>query len=382
MKKNKVYIKPIKLYRIIPIMALGVFLFFFSATVFSSYLQNLKSYQVNQWLGKMSIKGFMYALEQENHYFSAEFFKANKRESVSSLLFSIVTDIHVDDIRSLMGREIPGMSQYYSQIIVAGEGTDYTNIPTEPNIPAEEIGKDREASLDNVKEAEKMNPVERPAQAPKGKNAVFIYHSHSRESFLPLIPGATQPNEARSSKANVSLLGDRLKKQLEAQGIKTIHDTTDIESILAKNKWKYPKSYTASRQVVQSAMAQNSDITYLIDIHRDSNRRNITTKVINGKSYARLYFIVGMENKNYEKNVEIAKAINSYLDEKYYGVSRGVFPKYFSSGNGVYNQDLSPNAMLVEIGGVDNTLEELYNSVDLLAEALSHYYWQAEKVNN
>ncbi|MBO9128956.1 stage II sporulation protein P [Bacillus sp. 165] len=363
-------------------MALGVFLFFFSATIFSSYLQNLKSYQVNQWLGNLSIKGFMYALEQENHYFSEGFFKDNKRETVSSLLFSIATDIHTDDIRSLIGKEIPGMSQYYSEILVAGEGTDHTNIPNESSVPLDEIVKDRQVATDKVNEADKESPAGTPTQMPTGKNTVLIYHTHSWESFLPLIPGATKPNQASSPKVNVSLLGDRLQKRLEAQGIPVDHDKTNIGDYLSKKGWDWYKSYNASREVVEEAMAQDKNITYLIDIHRDDRRKKETTKVINGKSYARLYFIVGMENKQYEQNIEITKAINSYLEEKYYGISRGIFKKYYKQGNGVYNQDLSPHAMLIEIGGVDNTLEELYNTVDVLAEALSHYYWQAEKVNN
>ena len=40
------------------------------------------------------------------------------------------------------------------------------------------------------------------------------------------------------------------------------------------------------------------------------------------------------------------------------------------------------NAMLIEVGGVDNTLDELYNTIDVLTEAFSKYYWNdAEKVN-
>ena len=36
--------------------------------------------------------------------------------------------------------------------------------------------------------------------------------------------------------------------------------------------------------------------------------------------------------------------------------------------------------MLIEVGGVDNTLDELYNTIDVLTEAFSKYYWNdAEK---
>ncbi|HVH95944.1 MAG TPA: stage II sporulation protein P, partial [Bacillus sp. (in: firmicutes)] len=49
--------------------------------------------------------------------------------------------------------------------------------------------------------------------------------------------------------------------------------------------------------------------------------------------------------------------------------------------NGKFNQDLSENAILVEFGGVDNTFEELNNSAEALADVISEYYWDAEKVN-
>ena len=55
-----------------------------------------------------------------------------------------------------------------------------------------------------------------------------------------------------------------------------------------------------------------------------------------------------------------------------------------SEGNGVYNQDVSNKAMLIEIGGVDNDLNELYRSVDAFTEVFSEYYWElseAKEVN-
>lgn len=57
------------------------------------------------------------------------------------------------------------------------------------------------------------------------------------------------------------------------------------------------------------------------------------------------------------------------------------FKKGFQTGNGVYNQDLSGQAILIEVGGVDNTEEELNRSIDVLAKAFGEYFWQAEKVN-
>ncbi|GAE91129.1 stage II sporulation protein P [Gracilibacillus boraciitolerans JCM 21714] len=56
--------------------------------------------------------------------------------------------------------------------------------------------------------------------------------------------------------------------------------------------------------------------------------------------------------------------------------------KYGGAGrNGVYNQDVSNNALTIEFGGVDNTMEELYNTSEVFAEIFSEYYWDAQKVS-
>ncbi len=48
------------------------------------------------------------------------------------------------------------MSKYYSNIIVAGEGTNLTNIPNESSVPIEEVTKEREIAKDKVTEAERI----------------------------------------------------------------------------------------------------------------------------------------------------------------------------------------------------------------------------------
>jgi stage II sporulation protein P len=44
--------------------------------------------------------------------------------------------------------------------------------------------------------------------------------------------------------------------------------------------------------------------------------------------------------------------------------------------NGEFNQSLSPRSVLVEVGGVDNTLAEGYRSAGILAEVLAEMYWE------
>mgnify|MGYP001196911739 FL=1 len=97
-------------------------------------------------------------------------------------------------------------------------------------------------------------------------------------------------------------------------------------------------------------------------------------------AYAQVYFIVGTKNPNWKKNAEFANRIHKLLEQRMPGISRGVYAKSHN-GNAEYNQSLSPNSILMEIGGPYNTLEEMYRTADLLAELIADVYRQAEKVN-
>ncbi|GIN89221.1 hypothetical protein J22TS1_02720 [Siminovitchia terrae] len=105
-----------------------------------------------------------------------------------------------------------------------------------------------------------------------------------------------------------------------------------------------------------------------IDIHRDSQPKKVTTADIHQKRYATLFFVVGKEHKNYEKNRKFVEELHHDLEKKYSGLSRGVVVKGEFDGDGVYNQDLTEHALLIEFGGVDNNLTELYNSAEALAD--------------
>lgn len=295
--------------------------------------------------------------------------------TIGEQLFQYVTNITMDDPRSLLGRELPGYSLFDGDILIAGEGTNYTNMPIESAPLPESLEKDS----DTEKIEEKDDVEDKKQTAPKEKR-VFIYFSHTRESYLPLLKGVTDPNAASHSKVNVTLVGDKLKEALEEKGVGAEVDKTDVYALLQKKNLNYASSYTESRKIVEEAIAQKKDAQYYVDVHRDSQRKKVTTIKIDGKDYAKICFIIGGENPNYEKNLKLAKEIHKRISDKYPGLSRGVFEKRGASTNGKFNQDLSENAMLVEAGGVDNTMEELDRSMEVLAGALSEHILDAEAV--
>ena len=50
-------------------------------------------------------------------------------------------------------------------------------------------------------------------------------------------------------------------------------------------------------------------------------------------------------------------------------ISKGIIKKGGTKVNGVYNQDLMSNAILIEVGGKDNNIEEVSNSLKIFSNA-------------
>jgi len=316
----------------------------------------------------------------ENRHFTRVLPEESKPPTFSSVAFEFATSIKPGDIRSLLGRELPGFALYDAEIYVAGEGTDYTNLPIESAPPMEVLLEERKASLEQLEKSSEEQEVKPPTMTTGGKDVVFIYQTHSSESFLPHLEGVSDPDRAFHSEVNVTMVGQKLAEELEKRGIGAIADQTDMIAKLNEAGLEYGSSYKMSREVVQTAMASNEHLAYFLDIHRDAHRREVTTVTINGKAYSRLFFVVGKAHKNYERNLAFAKELHALIQEKYPGLSRGVITKDKSEGNGIYNQDLSGNSLIVELGGVDNTMEENYRTAEALADVFSTYYWKAEKV--
>ena len=81
-------------------------------------------------------------------------------------------------------------------------------------------------------------------------------------------------------------------------------------------------------------------------------------------------FLLGLENNNYLENKKILEKLNNYLEINYPGLSRGIYEKKGKGVNGIYNQDYSKNVILIEVGGVDNTILEVSNSIKVIASMI------------
>jgi stage II sporulation protein P len=307
-------------------------------------------------------------------------------------LFRLVTDINPLDPKTLLAHEIPGLGNDSAFLLRKGQGNDLAAAPQD-YMPAKEINPGKQKPSPVVEILPSASPVKIITPSPtlvpspkpvsanvatNKKNVVLIYHSHNRESWVPEL-GIKDPDKAYDEKINITLVGKRLAQDLQDLGIGAVDYSTDYTS--AEKGFKFTYSYKYSAKTVREAFAANPAIQYVFDIHRDSQNRDLTTKTINGKDYAQVLFIIGQKNPNWELNEQFATQIHEGMEQKMPGISRGIWGKSAHDGNAEYNQSLSPNNILVEIGGPYNTIEECNRTVDLLAHVIADLYMDSEKVD-
>lgn len=205
-------------------------------------------------------------------------------------------------------------------------------------------GKMVESTKKVMKEKEIQNPL------------IYIYNTHQTEEYTPstFVEYSVMPT--------VQMNNYILEEKFEQNGYSTIVEEQNIKTVLNEHKWNYAGSYNASRIFLEQAKKNYPTLKYFIDVHRDSLKKEATTIELNNKSYAKILFIIGLENPNYEQNLSFTEKINNQLNEKYPGLSKGIYKKEGTGVNGVYNQDFSPYTILVEMGGPENTVDEVLNT--------------------
>lgn len=272
-----------------------------------------------------------------------------------------------------------------SKLISSEEEKDSKKVTDEKTVPKDEaINSD--GTLNQSKIDADFNHIFKEPKVPRidknkfhstfGKKVVFIYSSHNRESFLPYFKKGTAPEMAYHSTFNITLIGERLGQTLKQNGIGNRVSDVDIINMLKERGLDFGSSYQMSREIVLNEMKFNPDLEMNFDIHRDSLPRKLTTISINGDRYAKILFVVGSSHENYEENVKFTNTIHTRIEKSYPGLSKGIIIKSSDQGNGVYNQDLSPNSVIIEVGGVDNRIDELYRTADVLGNVISDYYWE------
>lgn len=217
-----------------------------------------------------------------------------------------------------------------------------------------------------VSEQLKLEP--RPETVQTTDPLVYIFNTHDSETYE-----SDKVNSILGRKLYVTDMSDLVAREFEGRGVNTLVETRDIAEVLIANDWQYWQSYKASRMYLESTATEYETLKYFIDIHRDSVSYNRTTTTIEGKSYAQVLLVVGQDHPRYKENLAFANEINNLLNMYYKGLSKGIIEKGGEYVDGVYNQDFATTLLLMEVGGVDNTYEELCNTAEAIANVITQY---------
>lgn len=190
-----------------------------------------------------------------------------------------------------------------------------------------------------------------PVLATNKPRHVVLYNTHTDESYVPNSGVESQPGAGDVYQVAATLGGALEKSGVSVSQSVNAHDPHDINA------------YSRSRRTVIQLLKQQPDAAF--DIHRDSAPGESYVTTVNGIEVGRIMIVVGRSNPNFETNLDFAAQIKDATDALYPGLMRGIF-----IGQGNYNQDLYPTALIFEMGSQGTPINDAFKSANCLADAI------------
>lgn len=202
-----------------------------------------------------------------------------------------------------------------------------------------------------------------------GGSKILIYHTHSQETF------ADSDNDPSTSIVGIGrYLTEILNNKYK---IPTMHHEGVYD--LINGKLDRSEAYEFAKPGVEQILAENPSIEVVIDLHRDgvADTTHLVTE-INGKPTAQIMFfnglsrtrvngdLVGMANPYLQDNLAFSLQMKIAAETKYPGFARRNYLRGYK-----YNMDLMPRMLLIEAGAQTNTVEEMRNAMEVLADLLN-----------
>ena len=194
---------------------------------------------------------------------------------------------------------------------------------------------------------------------------VLILHTHSTESYTKNGESYQETSSWRTLDEDYNMLsiGSRVGQLLADAGITAVQDRAlhDYPS--------YNGSYVDARASIKAYLEEYPAIRLVLDLHRDASgdeSGQMRTKAqVGGQTSAQLMLVLGTNHENYEENLSLALKLHAQLELQAPGIMR---PLQLRSQR--FNQDLSPGALLVEVGAAGNTHAEAMTAAEELAKAV------------
>lgn len=200
-----------------------------------------------------------------------------------------------------------------------------------------------------VAHAEKKSAAEKNTS--DEKKLICMYSTHSDECYVP--------DDGKSSKwedAGIYDVGNSLKEELEEKGIEVVYSE---ETFLPHDA----DAYNRSRATAEELLKKGPDA--LLDIHRDAIPAEQYETTVDGEEISKIRLFVGRSNQNAAANKAFAQEIKKAADEKYPGLIKDIY-----IGKGNYNQELYPQALLLEMGTHEIEKDKVIDSTEYMADVL------------
>ena len=203
-----------------------------------------------------------------------------------------------------------------------------------------------------------------------GDPAVLILHTHTTESYTQGREPYVESSDYRTLDEGYNMLsiGARVAEILEENGIRVLQD---------RNLHDYPSyngSYTDARISIADYLEKYPTIRLVLDLHRDAsdgaNGQLRTEVALGDETCAQLMLVMGtnasgQSHENWQENLSLALKLQAQLERQVPGITR---PTILRAQR--FNQDLSPGALLVEVGAAGNTHPEALRAAEELAKAI------------
>lgn len=237
------------------------------------------------------------------------------------------------------------------------------------------VGEENKPELNKKKESKEVSSIndlnyKNNLTVTRDKPQILIYHTHSSETYSNSPKNNYHSTDIENS---VMAVGSVLSTELTDKGWGVVHSTK-------YNDLTYNEAYATSAKTISSLLSKYDSIKISIDLHRDGQsvptkqakkivHDKYTTK-INGETVAKFFLVVGQRNKNVGELKRQAEEITSLAQKKYPGIVCPVVTKQY----GRFNQYMSENGLLIEVGNNATSTKESEATCKYLADILDEYY--------
>lgn len=195
---------------------------------------------------------------------------------------------------------------------------------------------------------------------------VLIVHTHATEAY-----SETEGYRSEDAAQNMLRIGQEIAKVLNENGIPTLHDTTMHDA------QGYDAAYERTEDTISAYLEQFPSICMVIDVHRDAAQASdgsqlARTTVLGGQEMAQMLLVMGTDtaelpHPNWEQNLSFALKLQAYIAQDAPDLMRPILLRAAR-----YNEHLTPQSILLEVGTAGNTQAQALRSAQHFAEKLSN----------